>query len=51
MPFLGIPTLQDYVKSILRELGAEYELALKAGDTQTAKILEIIHRVIMKVFS
>lgn len=46
-----IKTVNDYVKAILLELEAEYNLAVKAGDTQTARILEIIHRVILKVFS
>jgi hypothetical protein len=46
-----IRTVDDYVKALLHEVAAEYNIAVKSGDAQTAKILEIIHRVILKVFS
>lgn len=51
MPIFGVRVLDDYVKAILHELGVEYQAAVKAGDVQTAKILEVMHRVILKVFS
>lgn len=51
MAFLGLKTVNDYVKAILTELQAEHTIAVRTGEVQLAKVLEVIHRVILKVFS